>query len=147
MISPPPSTSSTTASRKPIAMRSFLRPVVLSFVALASFACSKGSAAPAQRGIPAGSVAVGYMASTKPSSADECVVVTMPAAEQASMNDAKLAELAKLFGAQIAKSCPLEKVVGTCNVMKGMLVNYSSPTHTVDTAKAACTKDRGSWIE
>lgn len=147
MISPPSSAASTTSVRKPIAMRSSVRPVVLSFVVLASVACSKGSAAPPQRGIPAGSVIVGYMASTKPSSADECVVVTMPAAERATMNDAKLAELAKLFGAQVAKGCPLEKVVGTCNVMKGMLVNYSSPTHTVDTAKAACTKDRGTWVE
>jgi hypothetical protein len=98
-----------------------------------------------QKGIPAGKVVVGYLVDN--SDPAQCaVVVDAPAKKDAFKKDAdKLAELMK---AKVVTSCPTDNVVGTCNAGLGMLVNYSGPKWTTESAKKDCTgKPHQKWVE
>lgn len=47
-------------------------------------------------------------------------------------------------------SCPVQKRVGTCRVMKDVINHYYSEggkSHTLATAKVACEKDHGHWVD
>jgi hypothetical protein len=62
------------------------------------------------------------------------------------------AELAKQLktpaGATFLASCPTDNQIGTCESAVGLLVDYYSPTFTVDTARKHCDGSQmGTWIE
>lgn len=98
-----------------------------------------------QKGIPAGKVVVGYL-QDKTDAAQCAVVVDDPAKKDAFKKDAdKLAEMMK---AKVVPSCPTNAVVGTCNAGLGMLVNYSSPKWTAESAKKDCaSKPHQKWVD
>ena len=102
-------------------------------------------AAPAaQKGLEAGQVIVAYLQDSKDEA--QCAALPVPEAEKAKYGPDKLGEVAKMFKSTIVPSCPGGNVVGVCKAM-GMLVNYSGPKYTKDTAQQDCTKNRGKWIE
>jgi hypothetical protein len=98
-----------------------------------------------QKGIPAGKVVVGYIQDAADPS--QCSVVTdAPAKKDAFAKDGeKFAEMVK---GKLVPSCPTDNVVGTCNAGFGLLVNYSGPKWTAETAKKDCTgKPHQTWVE
>jgi hypothetical protein len=132
-------------------MRAFVFGVGLVVATLGLGACkseggSSGSKSSfVQKGIPAGKVVVGYMQDLADPA--QCAVITdAPAKKEAYKKDeAKLAEMQK---AKVVDSCPTDSVVGTCNVGMGMLVNYSGPKWTKETAKRDCaSKPHQTWVE
>ncbi|MDI1449636.1 hypothetical protein [Polyangium sp. 6x1] len=98
----------------------------------------------AQKGLASGEVIIGYL--RDPKDEGQCAALVAPEAEKAKFDDAKIADLAKTLKLDVAKSCPSEGVVGVCNAM-GMLVNYTGPKYTKESAQADCTKGRGKFIE
>ncbi|MDI1436062.1 hypothetical protein [Polyangium sorediatum] len=98
----------------------------------------------AQKGLEAGQVVLGYL--RDPKDEGQCAALVAPEAEKAKFDEAKIADLAKTLKLDVAKSCPSEGVVGVCYAM-GMLVNYSGPQYTKESAQADCTKGRGKFIE
>ena len=98
----------------------------------------------AQKGLEAGQVIVAYLQDTRDEA--QCAALPVPEAEKAKYGPDKLGEVAKMFKSNIVPSCPGGNVVGVCKSM-GMLVNYSGPKYTKDTATQDCTKNRGKWIE
>ena len=102
-------------------------------------------AAPAgQKGLEAGKVIVAYLQDTRDEA--QCAALPVPEADKAKYGPEKIAEVAKMFKSNIVPSCPGGNVVGVCKAM-GMLVNYSGPKYTKDTATQDCTKNHGKWIE
>jgi hypothetical protein len=104
----------------------------------------KPAAAAAQKGLEAGQVIVGYLKDGKDDA--QCAALMAPEAEKTKFDAAKLAELAKMLKGTVVASCPSDNVVGTCKSM-GMLVGYSGPKHTKESAQKDCTQNRGKWIE
>jgi hypothetical protein len=130
-------------------MRTFLFGVGIVVAATFGLAACKSegggsSKAYVQKGIPAGKVVVGYL-QDKADPTQCAVVVDDPAKKAAFAKDGdKLAEVMK---AKVVPSCPTDNVVGTCNAGLGMLVNYSGPKWTADTAKKDCTtKPHQTWV-
>ncbi|AKU93802.1 hypothetical protein AKJ09_00466 [Labilithrix luteola] len=125
-------------------------------IATAAVACNKadatssegskpGKAAFVQKGIKPGKVAVGYLQDEKDPL--QCGVVT-DAPEGKDKFTKNGPELAKMMKAKLVTACPTDSVVGTCDVGMGLLVNYSGPTWTTQSAKTDCTsKPRQTWIE
>ncbi|MDC3960251.1 hypothetical protein [Polyangium jinanense] len=106
---------------------------------------AKAEAKPAaQKGLEAGNVIIGYL--RNPKDEGQCAALVAPEAEKAKFDEAKIADLAKMLKLDAVKSCPSEGVVGVCDAM-GMLVNYSGPKYTKESAQADCTKGRGKFIE
>lgn len=102
-------------------------------------------AAPAaQKGLEAGQVIVGYLQDSKDEG--QCAALPVAEAEKAKYGPDKLGEVAKMMKATVVPACPAGNVIGVCKSM-GMLVNYSGPKYTKDTAQQDCTKNRGKWIE
>ena len=101
-------------------------------------------AAAAQKGLEAGQIIVGYL--KDPKDEGQCAALIAPEAEKAKFDAAKVGEVAKMLKLDVAPTCSTEGVVGVCNVM-GMLVNYTGPKYTKETAQADCTKSRGKFIE
>ena len=98
-----------------------------------------------QKGIPAGKVIVGYIQdSTDPS---QCAAVAdAPAKKDEFVKDA--AKFAEMVKGKVVTSCPTDNVVGTCNAGFGMLVNYSGPKWTKETAQKDCASHpHQTWIE
>ena len=100
--------------------------------------------AAAQKGLEAGQIIVGYL--KDPKDEGQCAALIAPEAEKAKFDAAKVGEVAKMLKLDVAPTCSTEGVVGVCNVM-GMLVNYTGPKYTKETAQADCTKSRGKFIE
>jgi len=99
----------------------------------------------AQRGIKAGSVVVGYIQdSTDP---NQCAAVTdAPSKKDAFTKDGD--KLAAMVKGKVVPSCPTDSVVGTCNAGFGLLVNYSGPKWTEDTAKKDCASHpHQKWVD
>ena len=105
---------------------------------------AKPAAPAAQKGLESGQVIVAYLQDTRDDA--QCAALPVPEAEKAKYGPDKLGEVAKMFKSTIVPSCPGGNVVGTCKAM-GMLVNYSGPKYTKESAQADCTKNRGKWIE
>lgn len=97
-----------------------------------------------QKGLEAGQVIVGYLKDK----ADEaqCAALPVPEAEKAKYDAAKVGEVAKMMKSDVVSACPTDNVVGTCKMM-GMLVNYSGPKYTKESAQKHCGDNRGKWIE
>jgi hypothetical protein len=100
--------------------------------------------AAAQKGLEAGQVVVGYL--KDPKDEGQCAALAAPEAEKAKYDAAKLGEVAKMLKSEVVASCPTDGVVGVCSAM-GMLVNYTGPKYTKESAQADCTKTHGKWIE
>jgi hypothetical protein len=98
----------------------------------------------AQKGLEAGQVIAGYLKDQKDEA--QCAALPVPEAEKAKYDAAKIGEVAKMMKADVVASCPSDNVVGTCKMM-GMLVNYSGPKYTKETAQKHCGENRGKWIE
>lgn len=98
-----------------------------------------------QKGVQPGKVIVGYIQdATDP---NQCAAVTDAPAkkDEFSKNAEKFAEMVK---GKIVTSCPTDSVVGTCNAGFGMLVNYSGPKWTKETAQKDCVSHpHQTWIE
>jgi hypothetical protein len=105
----------------------------------------KTASAFVQKGIQPGKVVVGYIQdSTDP---NQCAAVTdAPAKKDEFVKNAdKFAEMVK---GKVVPSCPTDSVVGTCNAGFGMLVNYSGPKWTKETAQKDCTSHaHQTWID
>ncbi|MFS8069567.1 MAG: hypothetical protein ACMG6S_24650 [Byssovorax sp.] len=104
----------------------------------------KPAAPAAQKGLQDGQVIVAYLQDTRDEA--QCAALPVPEAEKAKYGPDKLGEVAKMFKSTIVPSCPGGSVVGVCKAM-GMLVNYSGPKYTKETAQADCTKNQGKWID
>jgi hypothetical protein len=98
-----------------------------------------------QKGVKPGKVVVGYMQDLKDET--QCAAVTDDPAKQAAF--AKDADkLAAMMKGKIVPACPTDSVVGTCNAGMGMLVNYSGPKWTAETAKKDClAHPHQTWVE
>jgi hypothetical protein len=108
-------------------------------------AATPAPAAPAaQKGLEAGQVIVGYLKDK--SDEAQCAALPVPEAEKSQYDAAKIGEVAKMMKSDVVASCPTDNVVGTCKAM-GMLVNYSGPKYTKETAQKDCGENRGKWIE
>jgi hypothetical protein len=105
---------------------------------------AKPAAPAAQKGLEAGQVIVAYLQDTRDEA--QCVALAVPEAEKAKYGPDKLSELVKMLKGTLVPSCPGGNVVGVCKSM-GMLVNYSGPKYTKETAQQDCTKNHGKWIE
>jgi hypothetical protein len=144
---------------------------VLTLVLLMPLACSKpDSAAPAggtpakagaeapktaaaappkatfvQKGIQPGKVIVGYMQDA--ADASQCSALTDDPAKKDDF--AKNGpELAKMMKGTIVPSCPTDNVVGTCNAGFGILINYSGPKYTKESAQKACVaQPHATWLD
>jgi hypothetical protein len=110
----------------------------------------KPAAAPAkaafvQKGITPGKVVVGYLQdATDPG---QCSAVTDDPAKKDDFAK-NAADVAKMMKATVVTSCPTDSVVGTCNAGFGMLVNYSGPKWTKETAQKDCVSHpHATWIE
>lgn len=114
--------------------------------AASSAAPPAASAAPAfvQKGIAPGKVIVGYLEDGKDPS--QCAAVTdAPAKKDEFTKHAE--EFAKMTKGKVVTSCPTDAVVGTCSAGFGMLVNYSGPKWTGESAKKDCLAHKGKWVE
>jgi hypothetical protein len=114
-----------------------------SAAAAATPAATAAAAPGAQKGLEAGQVIVGYIKDTK--DPEQCAALPAPEAEKAKWDAAKLAEVAKTLKSEVVASCPAD-TVGTCKMM-GMLVGYSGPKYTKESAQKHCSDNRGKWIE
>jgi hypothetical protein len=110
----------------------------------------KPAAAPAkaafvQKGIQPGKVVVGYLQDA--ADASQCTAVTdEPAKKDDFTKNAE--QVAKMMKATVVTSCPTDNVVGTCNAGFGMLINYSGPKWTKETAQKECSSQpHATWIE
>lgn len=120
------------------------KPTAAATTTAAAAATSAAAAAPAaQKGLEAGQVVVGYLKDK--SDEAQCAALPVPEAEKAKYDAAKLAEVAKMMKSDVVTSCPTD-TVGTCKMM-GMLVGYSGPKYTKESAQKHCGDNRGKWIE
>jgi hypothetical protein len=112
--------------------------------ATAAPAATSAAAAPAaQKGLEAGQVVVGYLKDKRDEG--QCAALPVPEAEKGKYDAAKLGEVAKMMKSDVVPSCPAD-TVGTCKMM-GMLVGYSGPKYTKESAQKHCSDNRGKWIE
>ena len=89
-----------------------------------------------QKGVAPGKVIVGYIQDS--ADPNQCAAVTdAPAKKDEFTKDGD--KLAQMVKGKVVPSCPTDNVVGTCNAGFGMLVNYSGPKWTAETAKKDCT--------
>ena len=98
-----------------------------------------------QKGVPAGKIVVGYIQDgTDPS---QCAaVVDVPAKKDDFTKNAE--KVAQMMKGKVIAACPTDDVVGTCNAGMGMLVNYSGPKWTAETAKKDCLgHPYQKWVE
>lgn len=108
------------------------------------------SAAPAkppfvQKGVAAGKVVVGYIQDGKDPNLCAAVVDAPAKKDDFAKNADKVAEMMK---GKVVAACPTDSVVGTCNAGMGMLVNYSGPKWTAETAKKDClSHPYQKWVE
>jgi hypothetical protein len=113
----------------------------------AGSASAKGATTTAfvQKGVQPGKVIVGYVQdSTDPS---QCAAVTdaPEKKDEFTKNGDKFAEMVK---GKVVASCPTDNVVGTCNAGFGMLVNYSGPKWTKETAQKDCVSHpHQTWLD
>ena len=134
---PSGSTTAAAATQKPTA--------AATMTAAATAATTAAPAAPAagQKGLEAGQAVVGYLKDKTDEA--QCAALAVPEAEKGKYDAAKLAEVAKMMKGEVVASCPAD-VVGTCKMM-GMLVGYSGPKYTKESAQKHCSDNRGKWIE
>ncbi|HVH47243.1 MAG TPA: hypothetical protein VM925_33125 [Labilithrix sp.] len=107
----------------------------------------KAASAPAfvQKGIPGGKVVVGYIQDNQDESQCSAVVDAPEKKENFTKNADKVAAM---FKGKVVSSCPTGNVVGTCSAGFGMLVNYSGPKWTTETAKKDCTSHAtATWVD
>jgi hypothetical protein len=98
-----------------------------------------------QKGIKPGQVIVGYLQDAKDPA--QCAVVTDDPAKKDEFTKHG-ADIAKMMKATVATSCPTDSVVGTCNAGFGMLINYSGPKWTKETAQKECVgQPHATWVE
>jgi len=102
------------------------------------------AAAPAPKGLQAGEVIVAYLQDLKDEG--QCAALPIKESEKAKYDEKKIAELAKMMKAKVVDKCPSENVQGTCKMM-GMLVSYTGPKYTPESAKKHCSENRGKWLE
>ncbi|MBK7584764.1 MAG: hypothetical protein IPI67_31820 [Myxococcales bacterium] len=135
-----------TATAKPEAPAAASAPAAAAPSAAPSAAPEKAEAeAPDdQEGLEKGEVIVGYLQDLKDEG--QCAVLPAPEAEKGKYDEKKLEEVAKMMKAKVVKSCPTEGVQGTCRSM-GMLINYTAPKYTPDSAQKECKKNRGKWFD
>ena len=127
--------------------------VALAFLLIAPLACSSaepgsagsGKAAYVQKGIKPGKVVVGYLQDNADPA--QCSVVTdAPAKKDDFTKNAD--QFAKMVKGKVVASCPTDNVVGTCSAGFGMLVNYSGPKWTTESAKKDCIgHPHATWVE
>jgi hypothetical protein len=111
----------------------------------AAAAAAPPKAAFVQKGIQPGKVIVGYLQDAADSS--QCSAVTDDPAkkEEFTKSADKFAQMVK---GKVVTSCPTDSVVGTCNAGFGMLVNYSGPKWTKESAQKDCVAHpHATWIE
>jgi hypothetical protein len=101
-------------------------------------------AARAQVGVEKGEVIVGYLQDLKDEG--QCAALPAKESEKAKFDQKGLEEMAKMMKAKVVDKCPDTGVQGTCKSM-GMLVNYTAPKYTVESAKKDCTANHGKWLE
>lgn len=145
----PTASTATTAAAKPSAA-----PAATSAAAAPSAAPSAAPAASAekaeaddeyeQEGLEKGEIVVGYLQDEKDEG--KCAVLPGKEGDKAKYDEKKLEELAKTMKSKVVKKCPTEGVQGTCKMM-GMLVNYTGPKHTVESAQKDCKANRGKWFD
>jgi len=112
--------------------------------AAAVTATATAAAAPtagAYRGLKDGNVIAGYI--SDPKDPDVCAVVGATEAEKATLDEAKLKQLATMIKGEVAKSCPTANIVGGCREL-GIATQFYGPKYTKDTAKKAC---KGTWAD
>lgn len=111
----------------------------------AAAAATPPKAAFVQKGIQPGKVVVGYMQDAADSS--QCSALTDdPAKKEEFAKNA--GELAKMMKGTIVPSCPTDSVVGTCNAGFGILVNYSGPKWTKESAQKHCVaQPHATWLD
>ena len=111
----------------------------------AAAAAAPPKAAFVQKGVQSGKVVVGYMQDA--ADASQCSALTDdPAKKDEFAKNAP--ELAKMMKGTIVPSCPTDNVVGTCNAGFGILINYSGPKYTKESAQKACVaQPHATWLE
>jgi hypothetical protein len=97
-----------------------------------------------QEGLEEGEVIVGYLQDLKDEG--QCAVLPAKEAEKSKYDAKKLEEVAKMMKAKVVAKCPTQLVQGTCKTM-GMLVNYTGPHHTPESAQKHCKQNRGKWFD
>jgi len=98
-----------------------------------------------QKGVPAGKVVVGFIQDGKDPTQCAAVVDVPAKKDDFTKNADKVAQMMK---GKVVDACPTDSVVGTCNAGMGMLVNYSGPKWTADTAKKDCVSHPyQKWVE
>ncbi len=111
----------------------------------AAAAAAPPKAAFVQKGIQPGKVIVGYVQDA--ADASQCSAVTDDPAKKEDFTK-NAAELAKMMKGTVVPSCPTDNVVGTCNAGFGMLINYSGPKYTKESAQKACVaQPHATWID
>ncbi len=98
-----------------------------------------------QKGIQPGKVIVGYVQDA--TDASQCSAVTDdPAKKEEFTKNAP--ELARMMKGTIVPSFPTDNVVDTCNAGFEMLINYSGPKYTKESAQKACvSQPHATWID
>lgn len=97
-----------------------------------------------QEGLESGEVVVGYLQDLKDEG--QCALLPVKAAEKDKYDAKKLEEVAKMMKAKLVPKCPTQLVQGTCKSM-GMLINYTGPHYTPETAQKHCKQNRGKWFD
>lgn len=98
----------------------------------------------AQLGVEKGEVIVGYLQDLKDEG--QCAALPAKESEKAKFDQKGLENMAKLMKAKLVDKCPDKDVQGTCKSM-GMLVNYTAPKYTVESAKKHCAENHGKWLQ
>jgi hypothetical protein len=111
----------------------------------AATAAPAAKAAFVQKGLKPGKVVVGYLQDN--ADPNQCAVVADdPANKEKFTKDGD--KLAAMMKSKVVSTCPTDNVVGTCNAGFGVLVNYSGPKWTAETAKKDCASHKGAtWVE
>jgi len=98
-----------------------------------------------QKGVQPGKVVVGYLQdATDP---NQCAAVTdLPSKKDEFTKNGD--QFAQMMKSKVVAACPTDDVVGTCNAGMGLLVNYSGPKWTADTAKKDClAHPHQKWVD
>lgn len=111
-------------------------------------ATAKATAAPAAAGIVGIAADEMFAVSCESISKDsECADIVVKAEAEKAEN---IAAMKKICGGTVAeKACSTDKIIGTCRVMKNIIVHYSSEgpkKYDADSAKKACEKGHGRWV-
>ena len=138
------SAPSATAPATPASTAAAVASAAPSAAPSASAASDDDDAVDDQEGLEKGEVVVGYIQDLKDEG--QCAALPAPSAEKSKYDSKKLEEMATAMHSKVVKSCPDENVVGTCRMM-GMLVNYTGPKYTADSAKKHCKTNKGKWFD